>query len=84
MEGQNRRAMMREDAGIVELELCQLKEIEGGICEGVIVKDGHRVTFPNYPERWAVAKWNKQQGCGSTRHPWPSTRGGSRKTTCQV
>ena len=49
MEGQNQPAMMPEEAGIVELEHRQLMEIAGGICEGVIITDGHFVTFPNVP-----------------------------------
>jgi hypothetical protein len=50
MEGQNRRGLMREDAGIVELELCQLREIAGGICQIPIIVNGQLVLSPSIPE----------------------------------
>jgi hypothetical protein len=50
MESQNNKAITGEDTGMSELELSQLREITGGICESVIIKDGHVVKFPNIPE----------------------------------
>jgi hypothetical protein len=35
---------------MLELELAQLAEITGGICQRPIIKDGHVVNFPIIPD----------------------------------
>jgi hypothetical protein len=50
MESQNNRAVTEEAAGMLELELAQLAEITGGICQRPIIEDGHIVFSPPIPE----------------------------------
>jgi hypothetical protein len=49
MESQNRQAMTQGDAGMVELEVTQLADITGGICQIPIIVNGHIVPFPIIP-----------------------------------
>jgi hypothetical protein len=50
MESQSQQGMTREDMGMVELELTQLADITGGICQIPIIENGHIVPSPIIPE----------------------------------